>query len=167
MAFAFYLTHDFNNQLLQAIKTTDNTNHLFKYQCIASAMTIPSTDDGQIWVTEKSPELSANGTTLYNPKSEGFLGITGEKNSNAVNPGIEAGAITFLPEEVVNPLKFVPVQNEPGKFYVSIFENGANTNKLLAFNVDDESVSFTYLDLTSVLPINFYIKWRLTQSQFQ
>lgn len=163
MAFQFYLTNEFNNRIFKVTPTTDDDNKLFQYKCIVVDDPLPATDTGHVWHCGVDPTTLAQGALIYNTFSQGYFGVTGDKIAakNGKPIGSVTGAITFIPNSIVNTIVFTSIQASPGYYHINNCINKVKTNEFLAYDVEEDTVTLVSIPNMLIKNPDLLILWRV------
>ncbi len=166
MVAKFQIKNAINGIVLNIVNNTNTDNDYFQYETRAAQIPYPPTaDQGQIWVTNRTPLDNPEGTTFFNPFSNGFLGDTGVKITQGTYTGKSLGTITFLADMFLDRFIFEKNPNFPTRFRILRFSNGAPTKQYITLNLDASDIFLLEIDTPETIPSSLSIDWYIEPIQ--
>lgn len=160
MSFYFKIISTFNNYSIKIFTNTSNKNLKFQHEInINREILHDEFDCGQIFVSDTNPLEENTVLTIFNPYSGGFLASTGKNIKINNYTGTTAGAITFLPESLLDKITFTPSTQNQKAYSIKIYKNNKITNNYLTHHIDTSKFYFLEIENTSRVVEEFDCDW--------
>lgn len=160
MSYYLKILSSFNNKNIYINNNTNNNNTKFQFDIkINLENKLDIFDYGQFFVSRTDPRTDENGITIFNPFSAGFLNSTGKKITQDNYFGTTAGAITFLPETILDKISFTQSRKSQNSKNIRLVKNNIPTNHYLTYYIDRNQFYFLEIIDTMSIPPQLNCDW--------